>query len=138
MLLPEKTVFRLSGCPGLADEAYLKDVLSRALGDDVAQNDIRIQSLARSHFLDTTSKTATLMFRRIPAFIQQRPNQTTWRISPNPAQDQEHSHQAFILDTHFEGFTPLNDLEDDAEAIEYATFLSQHHYLPTSANFAQI
>lgn len=125
MLLPEKTVFRLRGCPGVADEAYLTNALSKALGD-ITQNDIRVQSLAFGHGLDMTSKTATLMFKKLPAFIQQHSNQNYWRISTDDAQafhdQQQHLHQAFVLDTHFEGFTPLNDVEDDGNAIECAIF----------------
>lgn len=112
-----KKVFRLRACPGDADESALKQLLSSALGD-VSTSDIQVQSLAKGYGLNITSRTATLMFRKVPALLSSQPDKTTWRIPLDeirPLRDkQASSHsQALVLDIHFEGLTPLNDVEDD-------------------------
>lgn len=120
-MLPEKTVFRLRGCPADLDKKCLGDLLSRILGD-VTPSEIHIQSLAQGHGLESTSRTATLMFNKTPAYISDRQDQTSWRLDVDGglvSQDRPRSYEALSLDTHFEGFTPLNDVEEDAEAIEY-------------------
>lgn len=122
-MLPEKTVFRLRGCPTDLDKGSLGDLLSSILGD-VTPSEIHIHSLAQGHGLESTSRTATLMFSKIPACILDRRDQTSWRLDVDVNgvllfQDRPRSYEALSLDTHFEGFTPLNDVEEDAEAIEY-------------------
>lgn len=120
-MLPEKTVFRLRGCPSDLDKGPLEDLLSSIFGD-VAQSEIHVQSLAQGHGLEITSRTATLMFSRIPAYVLDRQDQTSWRLEVDSVrgfQNRQRSCEALSLDTHFEGFTPLNDVEEDAEAIEY-------------------
>lgn len=117
---PTNKVFRLSRCPAAADETTLATLLSNALGD-VGPTDIRVQSLARSHGLDGTSNTATLMFKKMPFLLRDWPHRTSWRIDLNdaaPLRDDELRGETLVLDTHFEGFTPLNDAKDDDDATE--------------------
>lgn len=126
-MLPQKTVFRLRGCPTDLGERSLKDLLSNILVD-IAPDEINIQSLAQGHGLDIMSRTATLMFNKIPTYVSDRKDQTSWRLNVNAAhisQDRQQSYKALVLDTHFEGFTPLNDVEDDTEAVEYELALPQ-------------
>lgn len=121
MIHPKKTVFRLRGCPGDLNEGSLRELLSSVLGG-IATSDINVQSLAKGHGLDITSKTATLMFNRIPAYLQDRSDQTSWQISLDGALESQNVQRlckTIVLDIHFEGFTPLNDVDDGAEAVEY-------------------
>lgn len=120
-MLPEKTVFRLRGCPTDLDKESLRDLLSSILGD-VTPSEIHLQSLAQGHGLEIMNRTATLMFSKIPTYILDRQDQTSWRLevdSVQVSQTRRRSCEALSLDTHFEGFTPLNDVDEDAEAIEY-------------------
>lgn len=120
-MLAEKTVFRLRGCPADLDKESLRCLLSSILGD-VAPSEIHVQSLAQGHGLESMSRTATIMFSKIPAYILDRQDQTSWRLDVGVirmSQNRQQSCEALSLDTLFEGFTPLNDVEEDAEAIEY-------------------
>lgn len=123
MTVSTNKVFRLSRCPGDVDETTLAFMLSNAFGDIVA-TDILIKSLARGHGLDNTSRTATLMFKKLPSLLQDSPDKTSWRIDLNGilslGGDRTGTEALYVvLDTHFEGFTPLNDAKGDDEAIEY-------------------
>lgn len=132
-MLPQKTVFRLRGCPTDLDARSLKDLLSNVFGD-IGPDEINIQSLAQGHGLELMNRTATLMFGKIPAYISTRQDQTSWRLDLNGAgskfRDPSQSCKALILDIHFEGFTPLNDVEDDVEAVEYDFKPSSSSLLP--------
>lgn len=121
MAVSTNKVFRLSKCPGDAGEADLRVLLSNALGD-VSAGEIKIGSLARGHGLDSTGKTATLLFTKLPSLLRGRPCQTSWRVPlrrDSSFGNVKTASEVLVLDTHFEGFTPLNDPEDDQEAIEY-------------------
>ncbi len=97
--------FRLRRCPDTADEAALCRWLSRAFGD-VTPNDIRIQSLATT--LDPWGKkpvkTATLNFAKLPSAIESHIKKGEWKVEVDGS-------PPLILDTHFLGMTPLNDVE---------------------------
>lgn len=115
-LSPEKTVFRLRRCPGDKDVSGLQKLLSNAL-QDVSKRDIRIQSLATDYGVCNTTKTATLMFRRkLPGLIADYPKQTQWKI---PLDD---GLSDLLIDTHFAGFTPLNDPKPEKHKFEYVFF----------------
>ncbi|KAI1371116.1 hypothetical protein F4677DRAFT_450684 [Hypoxylon crocopeplum] len=103
---PKPKVYRLRGCPAHLDRLGATELLSRALGD-VSPVDIRIQSLATT--LDPRTrpptKVATLMFRRLPALIEARQGDDEWKIPVDALE------KPLLLDTHFLGMTPLNDVE---------------------------
>ncbi|ROV97210.1 hypothetical protein VSDG_04797 [Cytospora chrysosperma] len=103
-LSPERTVFRLRRCPGDRDVSGLRELLSNAL-EDVSTGDIRIQSLATDYGVCNTTKTATLMFAKLPGLVEERPKQKQWKI---PLYD---GSTDLLLDIEFGGFTPLNDPE---------------------------
>ncbi|KAK7749566.1 hypothetical protein SLS53_000142 [Cytospora paraplurivora] len=112
-LLPAKLVFRLRKCPNDVDSSTLTRLLSDALGD-VAVEEINIQSLARDYGICNTTKTATLMFRKLPRLVTEQPKQTQWAISLDHLRgDTNKSPEDLVLDTHFQGFTPLNDVEPE-------------------------
>lgn len=113
-------VFRLSKCPAEADARTLAILLSSALRD-IAASDIRIYSLARSHGSVSSSRTATLMFNKLPSLLRDQPSKSSWDI---PLQNLESNGsdcpiENMVLDAHFDGFTPLNNPENEINAVEY-------------------
>ncbi|ROV90935.1 hypothetical protein VMCG_09991 [Cytospora schulzeri] len=105
-LSAEKTVFRLRRCPWDKDVSGLQELLSNAL-QDVPKKDIRIQSLAADYGVCNTTKTATLMFRKLPSLVTEQPKQKQWKISLDDGST------GLLLDIDFGGFTPLNDPEPE-------------------------
>lgn len=131
-----KTVFRARGLP--SDVKTLEDVaslLSLRLGD-VPRDSIRVYSLATT--LDFTlnlweyprTKMATVMFQTLPSLIQNSPGEQQWSV---PAQGPQNFDDV-ILDTHFMGMTPLNDV-DFNHLFEYEYSFPQIFY---KANLYQL
>jgi len=119
-----KLVFRVSALPN--DVEIMEDVaslLSLRLGG-FPVGCIRVCSLAVT--MDYTlnkrqsrrTKVATVMFQTLPSLIQNNEKQQEWCV---PARG-HHGDEDVILDTHFMGMTPLNDVGSN-HAIEY-TYLS--------------
>ena len=109
-----KIVFRVRGLP--IDVKHPDDVaslLSVRLGD-IPSHTVKVYSLATA--LDFTSdfsgsprsRSATVMFETIPSLVQNSPGKEEWSI---PAQS--HQSDEVVLDTHFIGMTPLNDVESN-------------------------
>ncbi|KAI1140023.1 hypothetical protein F5Y05DRAFT_411088 [Hypoxylon sp. FL0543] len=103
---PKPKVYRLRGCPAHLDRLGATELLSQALGD-VTPPDIRIQSLATSldPWARPPTKVGTLMFLRQPALIEMQGGNGEWRF---PVTGLE---KPLVLDDHFLGMTPLNDVE---------------------------
>ena len=112
MVAPGAFNFRLRGCAASVDEAALCDALGRAFGD-VSSDDIHIRSLATDFGPRETppTKTATLTFAKLPSAIEAQIEQGQWEIK-DPGLN-----GTLILDTHFIGLTPLNDVK--AQKHEY-------------------
>lgn len=117
-----KTVFRVRGLPN--DVKTLEDVaslLSLRLGD-FPSDSIRVHSLATT--LDFTlnfgesprSKVATIMFQTLPSLIQNSLGKQQWYVQAQGSQNVD-----VILDIHFMGMTPLNDVDSD-HLFEYTYF----------------
>ncbi|KAH8882335.1 hypothetical protein GQ53DRAFT_847721 [Thozetella sp. PMI_491] len=111
MLSPEKLTFRLRRCPATHDEDAVAILLSGAF-PDIEPDDVWVQSLATTVYMDLgtkegPTKTATLMFQKIPSKIGSDigQNKNEWRLRVE--------RQVLILDTHFLGLTPLSDAETD-------------------------
>jgi len=102
MVSPGALTYRLRGCPATLDEAALRDNLARAWGD-VAPEDIHVQSLATAWERPPT-KTATLQFAKLPSVLDTE-TANEWKIEGHGL------HGALILDTHFLGLTPLNEIQ---------------------------
>lgn len=101
-----RLVFRLRGCPAEHNREWLQRALSEAFGDILPQ-DIRLQSLAADADPLAGTKTATLMFLTVPGLLKDgQPGQKQWKIS------------SFLLDTHFQGITPLNDVDQNVHTSE--------------------
>ncbi|KAI1407119.1 hypothetical protein F5Y13DRAFT_175692 [Hypoxylon sp. FL1857] len=99
-------VYRLRGCPIHLDRLGATELLSGVLGD-VRPHDIRIQSLATSldPWARSPTKVGTLMFRKQPALVETRIGKSEWTF---PVVGLE---KPLVLDDHFLGMTPLNDVE---------------------------
>ncbi|KAI1088735.1 hypothetical protein F5B19DRAFT_470013 [Rostrohypoxylon terebratum] len=99
-------VYRLRGCPGHLDRLGAAELLSRELGD-IAPTDIAIKSLATSlhSWTATPTKVGTLMFHKVPALLGEREKETEWKLSVVGLEED------LILDIHFLGMTPLNDVQ---------------------------
>ncbi|KAI0601118.1 hypothetical protein F4775DRAFT_607246 [Biscogniauxia sp. FL1348] len=103
-----KLTYRLRGCPSHLDKEGVSQLLSRALGNIVA-SDVNIYSLATTlnPFERPPTKVATLMFKTVPDLINTQERQNEWTFSIDGVKD------PLILDTHFLGWTPFNDPEDE-------------------------
>ncbi|RYC59593.1 hypothetical protein CHU98_g6631 [Xylaria longipes] len=117
-LLPElleasRITFRLRHFPANADAKTCATLLSLAFAD-INPEDIRIQSLAFN--LDPwerpRTKMATLMFHKIPALLSKQTDRCEWKL---PVEGLE---EPLILDTHFLGLTPLNDIESESHEFD--------------------
>jgi hypothetical protein len=108
-----KLVFRTSGLPnnvGTAED--VASLLSSRLGG-LPVGSIRVYSLALT--LDYTlntwqsrrTKVATVMFQTPPSIVLNSPGHQEWYV---PAQGPQDGGD-LILDAHFMGMTPLNDVD---------------------------
>ncbi|KAI0891157.1 hypothetical protein F4806DRAFT_506984 [Annulohypoxylon nitens] len=106
-------VYRLRGCPGHLDRLGAAELLSRELGD-IAPTDIAIRSLATNldPWAKTPTKVGTLMFYRTPVLIRERDKEKEWKLSVMGFEDD------LILDIHFLGMTPFNDVQSDKHGLD--------------------
>ncbi|TGJ85994.1 hypothetical protein E0Z10_g2737 [Xylaria hypoxylon] len=123
-----KTVFRLRGLPysvkTLDDVASLT---SASLGDIPAHN-VRVFSLASNlGFGDNSlSKVATLMLLTILSLVHDYKSNAEWNI---PIQSPQPGHY-LVLDTHFEGMTTMNDVDQLSHKYDDKTFMWIRDALP--------
>lgn len=100
-----KTVFRLRGLPNTVTN--LDDVASLLCErlDEIPIHHIHVCSLASTLNIreDPKSKVATVMFETAPSVVQDNLGEDQWSIP--------HTDFDLILDTHFLGMTPLNDVQ---------------------------
>ena len=99
-----KIVFRLRGLPNRITTLDGTAIfLSGTLGDTPTDS-IRVFSLATtlSSHERPPSKVATVMFSTVPAMVALGYDKNEWNIPPGEGR--------LILDTHFNGMTPLNDV----------------------------
>jgi len=102
MVSPSAITYRLRGCPPSVEIAALRDGLARAFGD-VTPDDICIHSMATAPWERPLTKTATLRFAKLPSVINIQAADE-WKI-------EGHGLHGLILDTHFLGLTPLNEIK---------------------------
>ncbi|KAI1116549.1 hypothetical protein F5Y14DRAFT_407127 [Nemania sp. NC0429] len=109
----KQLTYRLRRCPADADVETCAQLLSTAFADLNAQS-IRIQSLAAN--LDPwerpRTKVATLTFREAPALLADDANRNEWLL---PVEGLE---EPLILDSHFLGLTPLNDVDNNEHKLD--------------------
>lgn len=114
-----KTVFRLQGLHRKTETyAHVAYVLSVSLGD-TPTSCIEVFSLATAlsvHGSEPVTNVATLMFKNIvPAKIGSAQNQNEWTIKHTVNETVTH----LILDTHFLGITPMNNVDYTTHQSEY-------------------
>ena len=107
-----KTVFRVRGLPNtIADLESAACFLQAQLGSPRTTS-IRVFSLATAlpfgGAQTPLSKVATVMLLDVPHFMLDDPDAEEWPVSSD-----------MILDTHFMGMTPLNDVPDGEHVAEY-------------------
>src|SRR5947207_15195483 len=119
-------VYRLRQLPEHLDRLGTAELLSKALGD-ISSRDVQIFSLATSvdPWERPPTRTATLMFNTLPALLETEKGKTEWKIKVGGLRDN------LILDIHFLGFTPLNNISPPYHNVEYVIIphLSNHIYL---------
>ena len=110
-----RIVFRLRGLPnGIQTLDAAANFISGTLGDTPADS-IRVFSLATTLSLHERppSKVATVMFSTAPTIVALGYAKNEWAIPPGEG--------SLILDTHFHGMTPLNDVSPPDHLHEYVT-----------------
>ncbi|KAK7229266.1 hypothetical protein V2G26_001436 [Clonostachys chloroleuca] len=100
-------VYRATNLPGHVDRLGALELLARCL-PDITLDDIQLGSLATAiePWALTPTKTATLTLKTVPATISEDQNSTEWVF---PAAGLV---RPVVLDTHFYGLTPLNEVEE--------------------------
>lgn len=109
-------VFRLRRIPEHIDRLGAVDLLSKALGD-VRPEDIRISSLANAAnpWEQPPTRTATLTFLTAPALVLSPNHKEKWTL-PVPGLK-----ASLLLDSHFFGLTPLNDVVESKHEYEFVS-----------------
>ena len=107
-------VFRLRGLPCHINHPNTAASLLSAMLDNMPVDSIRVFSLATSLFMygDQPSKVATVMFTEVPDIIKRWGDEEQWTIPSSGSFPQ------LILDTHFMGMTPLNDVSPTEHSYE--------------------
>lgn len=117
-----RLVFRLRALPETACTAAQVAIgLSNSLGD-VSADDIRVFSIATSliHWGAPRTRVATLGFDLTPSLVRENASQDEWTVSSNPGcpDGARTGLDDLILDIHFRGMTPLNDVDPSQHASE--------------------
>ncbi|OAR02604.1 hypothetical protein LLEC1_06424 [Akanthomyces lecanii] len=110
-------VFRLRALPETAcTAAHVAVALSNSL-DDVSADDIRVFSIATSliHWGGPRTRVATLVFDSIPALVRDNAGQDEWTVFTH-SRGARTDLDNLLLDIHFRGMTPLNDVDPSQHA----------------------
>ncbi|RWA11742.1 hypothetical protein EKO27_g3362 [Xylaria grammica] len=109
----KQKTFRLRCCPADADTDRCVELLSTAFAD-IEPEGIRIRSLAAN--LDPwerpPTKVATLTFRITPILLREPSGRSEWILPVAGLKE------PLILDSHFLGLTPLNDVQDETHEFD--------------------
>ncbi|KAI1846006.1 hypothetical protein JX266_007815 [Neoarthrinium moseri] len=108
-------VFRLRGLPATIENASaVASLVSERLGD-VTTESVRVFSIARTlaHWENPPSKVATLTFMTTPSLVRDGLGKNEWSIPGKTDCSDE-----LILDLHFMGMTPLNDVDSVPHAYD--------------------
>lgn len=115
------------------DITALQDALARGFSD-ISSDDVRIQSLATA--LDAwgspPTKTATLTFATLPSAIKSNISQGQWKVGGLGL------HDSLILDTHFLGLTPLNNVDPLKHGYELVFFCPLRSNQPLTGTVASL
>lgn len=112
----KRKVFRLRGLPShIATCSAVARLLSSAL-EDIPESDIKVASLAKTvEWEKPHSKIATLQLKSLPAFFRSKLDDEEWDLSNCVGVDR------LILDCHFLGLTPLNDVDRNVHVAEFVS-----------------
>ncbi|KAI1871350.1 uncharacterized protein JN550_004795 [Neoarthrinium moseri] len=108
-------VFRLRGLPAtIGNASGVASLVSERLGD-VTTESVRVFSIARTlaHWENPPSKVATLTFMTTPSLVRDDLGKNEWSIPGKTDCSDE-----LILDLHFMGMTPLNDVDSVPHAYD--------------------
>lgn len=113
----ERKTFRVRQIPHHVDKESLPSVLSRLLS--CQKDTIRVASLAPSidSYEIPPTKVATVVFSEWPSDLARDKHE--WR------KQNEFLPKAIIIDTHFKGFTVLNDVISSEHVAEYAFSITE-------------
>lgn len=112
-LSPRGKVYRVRGIPLEFTKEKMQDILGIIL--DMEKDFIRCHSLALSPNYHEKTKVATVSFRDVlPDLLNEG---IEWHFDL-PSSDYS-TDKEIVLDTHFNGFTPLQSSDDDDFAIDY-------------------
>lgn len=102
-------VFRLRNVPGDMDRLAATRLLCKLMGG-IPEQDVHLSSLAWEvdRHSSSRTKTATLTFSTVPTSIKDRDTFFTDVALSSP----------LIIDDHFQGVTPLNDVPDHTHVYE--------------------
>jgi hypothetical protein len=112
----KKTVFRVRGLPNhVTTHAEVGSLVAELLGISPASNVI-VSSLATSldYWETPRSKVSTIQLKVDSPLIVNFSASQQWHVPID-----ETGSKSLILDTHFLGFTPLNDVSPSTHIIEY-------------------
>ncbi|PON19965.1 hypothetical protein TGAM01_v211171 [Trichoderma gamsii] len=103
-----KTTYRVQGIPANASPDDIKTIISKALGEDGIKADPTIHSLGSNPYKppNTSTKVATVTFAHTPENLDRR-----GELTADVPWDNKIHH--ISVDSSFQGFTPLNDTEDE-------------------------
>lgn len=114
-----RTVFRLSGIPnGVSTTVLVAALVAKSLR--VATENVKVYSLATTlnRWERPPSRVATLMLRQTPSLFQKsREGQNEWTLE-SESDESGGGTSIFVLDTHFWGLTPLNDVATKAHNVD--------------------
>jgi hypothetical protein len=114
--------YRVKGIPATYTKQTTEQLLQLALGLVDESSRLKVHSLAFDPYEPraTASKVATVTFRGVPRELTHDKNQWTFTIRDIHVEDSQKPRNVQItIDSHFEGFTPLNTLHSgEAHKIE--------------------
>lgn len=112
----KRTTYRVQDLPGEYSWGSTLELLEATFGFDQGQSDITIHSLAYSSGYSGL-KTATISSVVLAQSLKEQTNQWTFELlnhARTTADGQSRPH-VIILDSHFEGLTPLNSFQNQQE-----------------------
>ena len=106
-------VYRVRRLPRHVDRLEVKEILGKAL-DGISTEDVHIYSLATAvdPWERSPTRTATVAFSRVPTLLREGPGLKKWDIKVLGLD------LPLILDSHFYGFTALNDVVESQHKFE--------------------
>jgi len=98
-------VYRVRNIPGQADSEAARALIADSL-DGLAVDHVLLWSLASATIAipgeNLPRKIATVTFKKTPTIFDEQTGKSEWRLS---------SIYPLVLDSHFHGITPLNDVD---------------------------